>query len=658
MMLSTRSISERRSRELSRLEQQLKLLSEGVTRLDPKTEESQGDFPEKRQIDMIDAHIRGTSDLVSRFAADVERFSDDIALGNIDSRLDASKYSGVYAKMCLSLNAAYDSISKPLAQAVRVCKRISVNDYTETMSSDCKGGMAAFSDGLNAALERLTAVQSLALKISKGDISDLQTYRSIGRRSDNDKLVPAFTSMMEAIQALIDETSRLSRAAVDGELDVRGDVSKFHGEYVTIIGGINKTLDAVSEPITAVTDVMSRMSEGAVHISITNTYKGQYKVLVDAVDLLLSRLSQIISEVSSILGKIAEGDLRIDTVRDYRGDYAPISSALKTILMSLNNTMIDIHEVAAQVALGATQSADSSQMLSQGAEEQASSVEEISATVSELTKNIAQNAEYAKDARGASAKVIDVAQKGNDHMNELVAAMGEINDASTNISKIIKVIESIASQTNILALNAAVEAARAGTVGKGFAVVAGEVKSLAQKSAAAANETTALIASSIEKIKTGAAIAGDTAADFKNIYDGIVSTSAVVDKIAAASCEQAIAVSQINQAISQVTSVIQTNSATAEESAASSEELSGQAATLKSKVDSFKLREAKSGAAGYLSPDIMNEVMRILNDPRFAQGGIAVDGATPEKSAVVAGKAARNSRRDMISLSGSDFGKY
>lgn len=600
----------------------------------------------------------GNRKSLDSFASDIRRLADSIAAGDISCRLDASKYEGAYAEICRNLNMSYDTISKPVLQAAGVCRRIAVNDYTETMPNDCKGELAAFAGGLNAALERLTAVQSLATRISKGDISDLEKYRAIGKRSENDALVPAFTAMMESIQALIDETAMLSSAAVAGELDKRGNPKKFHGEYVNIINGINSTLDAIATPMAEVTDVMTRMAAGAVHISVTGSYKGQYKVLVDSVNLLLSKLSEVISEVSAILGKLAEGDLRIDAIRDYSGDYAPISSALRTIINSLNDTMIDIHEVTSQVAMGANQTADSSQVLSQGAEEQASSVEEISASIAELSRRITQTADKTKEMHIACASVRDVAQKGNDRMNNMVTAMQDISAASFNISKIIKVIESIASQTNILSLNAAVEAARAGTAGKGFAVVAGEVKSLAQKSAAAANETTALIESSIDKIRMGAEIAGDTAVAFKAIFNGIVDTSDSIDIIAAASGEQAVTVEQINQAINQVSSVIQINSATAEESAASSEELSGQAATLKSKVDSFKLQVSKSTVPDHLNRQIMNEVMKILNEHGSnapVPGSAQVE---KEKCAVAGSKAGRGNFKPTIALSDLEFGKY
>jgi methyl-accepting chemotaxis protein len=201
-----------------------------------------------------------------------------------------------------------------------------------------------------------------------------------------------------------------------------------------------------------------------------------------------------------------------------------------------------------------------------------------------------QNADNARQANELAESAKETAGQGNGQMQAVLKAMGEVNEASSGISKIIKVIDGIASQTNMLALNAAVEAARAGQHGKGFAVVAEEVRSLAARSAEAAKETTALIEGSINKAEQATTIANDMAEALEAIVGQVANAASLVDQIASASNEQTLRNAEINRTIVHVSQVTQIGSATSEESAAASEELSSQAEILKEMVEQFNLK--------------------------------------------------------------------
>ena len=332
----------------------------------------------------------------------------------------------------------------------------------------------------------------------------------------------------------------------------------------------------------------------------------------------IESIKEYIFEISAVLGAMSNGNMTVSISSDYKGDFIALKQSINMIVQSLNQTLLEINGAAEQVSAGTGQVSSGSQTISQGATEQASSIEELSVSLTQIAEQTKQNAVNAGKANELASAAKDDAAYGNNQMKEMQDAMGLISESSQNISKIIKVIDDIAFQTNILALNAAVEAARAGVHGKGFAVVAEEVRNLAARSAEAAKETTELIEGSIAKVAAGTKIADQTAAALANIVSGVEKAAALVGDIAAASGEQATGISQVNQGIEQLSQVVQTNSATAQEAAAASEELSSQADLLKTMVAQFKLSSGQiSGASKMLSADSSADID--LSAPDFGK---------------------------------------
>ena len=349
---------------------------------------------------------------------------------------------------------------------------------------------------------------------------------------------------------------------------------------------------SIATPVKEIEGAMAALTNGELDkASVTYTSKDELGGLSENMRSLTVRLRDIIHEVSDLLGKMGNGNFTVESSKSeiYVGSYQEILNAMQNIKENLSNTLLQINQSSDQVSSGSEQVSSGAQALSQGATEQASSIEELSATIMEISGQIADTAQGAKDAYTTVDNVAGEVAASNEHMQQLITAMGDITQKSGEIGKIIKTIEDIAFQTNILALNAAVEAARAGSAGKGFAVVADEVRNLASKSAEAAKNTTALIGGTITAVEAGTKIADETASRLTKVVEGTKGVVTIVERIDKATNEQAQAISQVTTGVDQISSVVQTNSATAEESAAASEELSGQANMLKSLVGRFKL---------------------------------------------------------------------
>ena len=345
--------------------------------------------------------------------------------------------------------------------------------------------------------------------------------------------------------------------------------------------------------------------------------------------LISSSMKKIIAAAEGI----ADGDLCVEVDIDTKDEIGELASAFRRMSGNLNEVLSGINSASEQVSSGAKQLSDSSVSLAQGASEQASSIEELTASLEQISAGTKDNAQNASQANKLAGAAKEGAEKGNNQMRDMLKAMEDINTASAGISKIIKVIDDIAFQTNILALNAAVEAARAGEHGKGFAVVAEEVRNLAAKSASAAKETTGMIESSIAKVGAGTKLASQTAEALEGIVDDVAQAAALVQQIDVASNEQATGLAQINQAVLQVSQVVQANSAVSEQSAAASKELSGQADMMRESVSKFKMKAAASSPYA------------------FSAGASETHSPAKERPVRPAGK-------PVIALSDGEFGKY
>ena len=396
----------------------------------------------------------------------------------------------------------------------------------------------------------------------------------------------------EAMEGIIDPAKE--QAMADAEANKSTVVTILLAAIVislTDAGGFGLSLArGISLPLRKSVEMLEEMEKGHIDLRLD---LGQRSDEIGRMAATLDRFADSLQhEIVDVLGRLAQGDLTFDARP--RDDRDLLRGALKKLGFDLQHTFSQIQTVANQLDSGSDQVSESSQTLSQGATEQAAALEEIGASLNQITAQTRQSAEGAGEANALSNRVMQAAEKGTEEMRRMVEAMSDINQASQNISKIIKTIDEIAFQTNLLALNAAVEAARAGQHGKGFAVVAEEVRNLAARSAKAAQETTQLIESSVSKAANGNQIAERTAGALDEIVVGVTRFNSLVGEIAAAAEEQVQAIGQINQGLGQIGQATQQNTASAEESAAASEELSSQAGELRRLLAQFRLRQSEA----------------------------------------------------------------
>lgn len=309
---------------------------------------------------------------------------------------------------------------------------------------------------------------------------------------------------------------------------------------------------------------------------------------------LVRAITTPLGDAVGVAHRISDGKLENRVSTSYRGEFGKLIEALKRMDAQLSKTVREIMTTSETVSFAAEEIANGNADLSARTETQAASLEETASSMTQLTETVRRNADNAREANALATNATMITDAGNEVVQHMVGTIARISESSTRITDITGVIEGIAFQTNILALNAAVEAARAGEQGRGFAVVASEVRSLAQRSAAAAKEIKELIGTSVEMIDSGSKQAVTVGTTMEQMKDAIKRVAETVGEIATASDEQSRGIEQVSKAVVQMDEVTQQNAALVEQSAAAAQSLKEQAANLRTAVSAFVLGETAS----------------------------------------------------------------
>jgi methyl-accepting chemotaxis protein len=563
-------------------------------------DEYQGDFG------LIKKSLNDCIEAVNALLADAETLSSAGVEGRLSTRADASRHQGAFRNIIQGVNETLDAVVGPLTVAATCVDLIAKGEIPEKIEVPYRGDFEQLRRNLNTCIDAVNGLVADAKALSAGAVAGQLSIRADPDRHQGEfkAIVQGVNDTIEALVAPLRVSGEYLERISHGEIPPRR-TAEVQGDIIPMQAGLNRCVDS----LTALVADAERLARAAVEGELSaradlSRHEGAFRSTLEGVNRTLDAVIAPINDATGVLGRLAERDLRARVTSEYRGEHARIAASVNSTADALHDALAQVAHAAEQVSSAATQIATSSQAVASGASEQASSLEETTSSIQSVAGMTRQTAESAQQASLLAQTVKAAATDGASAVEQMQGAMVRIKASAEGTSQIIRDINDIAFQTNLLALNAAVEAARAGEAGRGFAVVAEEVRSLALRAKEAASKTEERIRQSVQEAGEGELAAAQVAARLAEIGGGVSKVTDIVAEIATAAREQSAGISLATGAVGEMDKVTQQNAASAEESSSAASELSGQAEELAAMVGAFQLRSQASHdpAAGRRRP--------------------------------------------------------